>query len=276
MKMSKTGETPSAETTNFLVTKEYRRFAEFCNACRRDRYIGLCYGPPGVGKTVSARYYAKWHLLEPRLPRYHPYRPLPPELASCRTLFYTPEIHSTPRTIQSDIREMRLMLSRFVFELTHQEDDPPHLGLPPDRCDLILVDEADRLKMAGIEQLRDIYDRSDTGVILIGMPGLEKRMARYPQLYSRVGFAHEYRPLSPEEMHFILEHHWERLGLELERTDFSDSEAVSAIARITGGNFRLIQRLFAQIGRILQINSLSSLTKEVVEAARECLVIGVT
>ena len=49
---------------------------------------------------------------------------------------------------------------------------------------------------------------------------------------------------------------------------------MASIVRITGGNFRLLQRLFAQIGRILEVNHLSSITREVVEAARECLVIG--
>ncbi len=44
--------------------------------------------------------------------------------------------------------------------------------------------------------------------------------------------------------------------------------------RITNGNFRLIQRLFTQIERILQINELRTVTKEVVEAARESMVIG--
>ena len=52
-------------------------------------------------------------------------------------------------------------------------------------------------------------------------------------------------------------------------------EAVAAITRITSGNFRLTGRLIAQIQRILDINHLSVVTSQVVEAARESLVIGV-
>lgn len=116
--------------------------------------------------------------------------------------------------------------------------------------------------------------RNARRVVLIGLPGIEKRLARYPQLYSRVGFVHHVRPLSEAELRFILAHKWREVGLTFAPEDWTDAEAPAALARVTGGNLRLVQRLFAQIERVLEINRPRTITQEVVETARENLVIG--
>ncbi|MFL5707032.1 MAG: hypothetical protein ACJ8AG_30060 [Ktedonobacteraceae bacterium] len=91
-----------------------------------------------------------------------------------------------------------------------------------------------------------------------------------------MGFVHEFHVLSTEEAHFILTRKWQQWGLTLQADDFTDAEAIATILRITRGNFRLMQRLLTQIERILQINERRTVTKEVVEATRENLVIGLT
>jgi DNA transposition AAA+ family ATPase len=142
-----------------------------------------------------------------------------------------------------------------------------------DPTTLIVIDEADRLRMASLEQVRAIFDAGEIGVILIGMPGLEKKLARYPQFYSRIGFVHEFRPLAAKEVRELLDRRWAPAGVCLPQQPL-DAETVAAIIRITGGNFRLLNRLLTQMERILEINSLRDVTKAVVEAARESLVIG--
>jgi DNA transposition AAA+ family ATPase len=270
------GTTPAAPGP-FVVTKEHRRFAEFADAVRRDRYIGLCYGPPGVGKTQSASQYAGWDIVGPYLQAFRPLdaAPVPQQAMASRTIVYTPKVHNTPRILDKEITFLHERLSWGIEWEIQTPKDFANLSKSCGPCaELLIVDEADRLKTPALEQLRDHHDRTGIGLILIGMPGIEKRLARYPQLYSRVGFVHHYRPLSPGELAFVLARHWP--GLHLDNTaDFTTSEAVAAITRITSGNFRLTGRLIAQMRRILDINHLSVVTREVVEAARESLVIGV-
>jgi DNA transposition AAA+ family ATPase len=309
-----------APPAEFVVTREYRRFAEFCEACRRYRYIGLCYGPPGVGKSLSAHRYARWEPVSA-------YQLYPrsstakwSQVRDCHVVCYTPPVMNNPRQLEAEIRRQRLRLLQIrrdegreqeetrLAELRQAEEEwqqrllrevnwlseaavaqatalrPDYGGQAreyglrrqtiPDPTDLILVDEADRLKMAGLEQMRAIFDQGGIGLVLIGMPGLEKRRSRYAQFSSRVGFVHEFRPLTGAAVRELLQQGWAPPGVSLPSEGVTDEAAIAAIIRITGGNFRLLHRLLTQTERLLEINALSAVTRPVIEAARESLVIG--
>jgi DNA transposition AAA+ family ATPase len=303
----------------FVETREYQRFHEFCDACRKYQYIGLCYGPPGVGKTLSASHYANWD----RVAAYDKNRVESGislnEVVGSKVVLYTVPVVNTAGNIADGVGRLRERLCGFQIEdverqkeiriaelrkheiveqqeelkrgirqtLDHRSSEATQRAIEElrteyygksrdvkDPTELIIVDEADRAKMAGLEQLRALFDRGGVGLVLIGMPGLEKRMARYAQLYSRVGFAHEFKPLAQAEVRQLLLDRWQPAGVSLPEEALADQEAIAAIIRVTGGNFRLLDRLLTQIARVLAINRLASVTPEVVEAARESLVIG--
>ena len=266
----------TAKSTEFVVTREHRRFTEFCDAVRRHRYIGVCYGAAGIGKTVSAYQYSGWDVVEPfiRNPM-HLFEPAPVAANDSRTVVYTPTVSNSPRRVEKELDEIcrrfdwavELVSGNPIFDATRKRR--PSRRLP--NIELLIVDEADRLTTGSLEHLRDHHDRTGVGLALIGMPGIERRLARYPQLYSRVGFAHEFRALRDDDLLLVLQHHFEALG---KAWDGASSEATAAIARITQGNFRLVGRVFAQIERVLDINALDAISRDVVEAAREALVIG--
>ena len=93
------------------------------------------------------------------------------------------------------------------------------------------------------------------------MPGLEKRLARYAQFYSRIGFVHEFRSLSSGEVRQLLAQGWKPAGVTFPAISTLDAEAAAAIIRVTGGNFRLLDRLLTQMERITRINDLAQVTK---------------
>ena len=264
----------------FIATKEHRRFTEFANTIRKHGTIGLCFGPAGVGKTLSARRHANWEIAEPLLHTWGRRDPSDEKvyaaLSRSRTVFHTPSVGGTLRELRQDLNRLMTRVDICIDEHQKTNRDGICYAARGTAVELIIIDEAERLSTSAIEYLRDLFDRTEIGLIFIGMPGIEKRLSRYPQLYSRVGFAHHYRPLQGDELTFVLTRHWRKLGLPLDVADFTDTQAIAAISRITNDNFRLLHRLFVQIERILRINELSAITEEVVEAARSTLVIGAT
>lgn len=150
------------KTKNFIETKEYKRFAEFCDACIKYKYIGVCYGIPGVGKTVSARHYANWNSIFKQID-FKVNKEIgidaTKEVLSANTILCTTPAEKQTR-ISSDIHTygIRIGLTRSVY-LTEKEGKED--GFSSDAyegIDLVIVDEIDRLKLQHFEQLRDIYD----------------------------------------------------------------------------------------------------------------------
>ncbi len=264
----------------FIVTKEHRRFTEFANAVRKERTIGICHGDAGVGKTNSARRYANWDALEPYVTQWGPRGDHDAKhyaLANrSRSVFYTPEVLCRPRDLAHDIDHLQTRVGICADEHLRSLETEPRLNAGGESrlVELLIIDEAERLTPTALEMLRDRHDRTHIAMILIGMPGIDQRFRHYPQLYSRLGFSHHYRALGRDELLFVLDRHWKGLGQTLDPNDFTDAQAIAAIERITRGNFRLLERLFPQIARVLTVNQLEAITDDVIEAAASILVIG--
>lgn len=82
---------------------------------------------------------------------------------------------------------------------------------------------------ASLYMLRDLHDRTRIAVVLIGMPGLDQRFPHYPQLFSRLGFAHNYQPLTTEGLMFVLDRQWKRVGHELDPDDVIEAAASTLV-----------------------------------------------
>src|SRR5258705_5377005 len=107
----------SSELPVLVETLEYKRFVGFCEACRRDRYIGLCYGPPEVGKTLSAIHHSRIQKIVP-LDRWNA------ETSDAKpidTVLLTPEVVNTPARIENEVRQARSLVCSVAKRATRAE-----------------------------------------------------------------------------------------------------------------------------------------------------------
>src|SRR5262249_12824294 len=108
--------TNSGRTSAIVETLEHRRFAEFCAACKKYRYIGLCYGSPGVGKTLSARHYANWETVQTYWSHQSQSRPLFKEVSKSSVAFYTAPVVATQGHLHREIDKARQLLHHAAID----------------------------------------------------------------------------------------------------------------------------------------------------------------
>src|SRR5699024_9461680 len=162
----------------FVETKQYRRFEEFCDNCAKYKYMGVCYGNRGVGKTFYAQYYANWDYVNPIITNYkkaddkgsnvHDNR-----LLNCKYIFYTaPRVR--PQRIYKELINLanKLKLGKIEYRSIKRKEKinglEEHVRLQPSNYEinLIIIDEVDRINYKTLEIIRDIYDQLDIGVVL--------------------------------------------------------------------------------------------------------------
>ncbi len=135
-------------------------------------------------------------------------------------------------------------LQRLLFEVRGENGDiPRHSG---NRCKEYIVklleakprplfiDEADRLSIDRIEDLRDILEITRVPVVLIGEEGLLDLLASRRRIWSRVVSETEFGPISPAEVSLF--------AMQAAGLDIPLSLSVE-IAQKTSGDFRLVRNI---------------------------------
>lgn len=193
--------------------------------------MGLIYGEPGLGKSQTALWLAcKYDAIYLRATNLMTGRWLLEEIAK--------EMDEIPRYLTSD-----------NFNLIVQK-----LKQKPQ---LIIVDEIDYLmnNLKTIEILRDIYDETNCPIIFVGMGLAHKKLERYKHLFDRFSEIVKFATFSISDLKQIFD--------QLSEVPFTP-DAIEFIHR-KYNRFRQIVQLINQLEIVAKENSLTEITKDIVE-----------
>ncbi len=102
----------------------------------------------------------------------------------------------------------------------------------------IFIDEADRLRVGRLEDLRDIHNETGVPIVLIGEEELYHLVSDRRRLWSRVSQEVQFGPITEED---VMTFGLEAAGLDI------DMDACRVIVQKTGGDFRLVRNMVQRL-----------------------------
>lgn len=222
----------------FVKTNNVKRFITMMNNLQNRAEgvpgMGLVYGEPGLGKTQAIKWWAfKNDAILIRCNQMMSARWLLKEI-----LDYMSEIK--PYSISDSFDEVirNLILTPRV----------------------LIVDEVDYLAMdknKSIEILRDIHDKTNVPVVLVGMTNAHSRLKKFSHLYDRLSEIVKFERFSKADIKTIVE----ELS-EIELTDCAIKYIYSNLNR-----FRQIVKVINRAETIAKANGLSSIDEILIKEA---------
>lgn len=159
-------------------------------------------------------------------------------------------------------------LQRLLFEVRGKNMDMPrHTG---NRCKELIVDvlendpkplfidEADRLSIDRIEDLRDIFEMTGVPIVLIGEEGIWGLLRERRRIMSRVAYEVEFTPISPTESSIFLK---QAANLNV------SPDLCLKITKQADGDFRVVRNIALQLEKVAKASEKMDVDAAMLETA---------
>lgn len=116
------------------------------------------------------------------------------------------------------------------------------------RCgvEMLIIDEADRLKPKTFAEVRDFFDKLNIAVVLVGTDRLDAVIKRDEQVYNRFRACHRFGKLSGDDFKNTIDI-WERQVLRLPAaSNLSAQKTIKLLGAATGGYIGLLDMILRE------------------------------
>ncbi len=213
---------------HFVKTENYSRFTAGIEAVERrgakEAGMMLVHGAPGFGKSHVVNRWA----------------------SEVGAVFLRANVDWTPRYFLMELaKKLTVDASGTAQQLFERLLERVVEAQTP-----IVIDEAEftlHNKAKALEKIRDISDRAEVTVVLIGMEKIQSSIARHKQIHGRIAQVVEFKPATLADVAHAC--------AELAEVDMTDA-LKAEVHRISGGRMREVLNILAEVERMAGLNGL--------------------
>ena len=228
------------KSLEFVETSIVKRIFNAANMCQMRGKMGVCYGAPGIGKTTTINAYKK---------------------QTSGVIVIDPCENISARTV------LRHLADYFNLPYLNNTTQDEYIEMVSKKLDrnryLIIVDEAENLRIECFKALRKIYDNcKDTcGLLFVGTGDLYSILLGikngFPYISSRIGYLEQLDALNPDDIEKLVHQYFPDC----------DNVLLKTIAKVCNRNARSIQNLLDLCLDITKSAKIE-LNLDVIEAAK--------